>query len=284
VSGKIAAATAALVISSSSLAGLVYTGIVSVRFEETGVFRLFDAFDRTPVRAGVVPDAPKDEFASVGDLPSESDGSHCRKVDGPGGCVLLFSSGELNLKFFGYTVSLPADWYSYIHDDYAYGVGREGRLLGVAVNPRHTGAAGNDDEYDDVQRVNDNDYVPSPGIATHLVDSTAIGGSFELKVVANDNFQLPPIQNDDVGPTDVGGSPVPSIFTPGDSIPLSSSEPAPFEPSASIPFAPKAFTHFVASGSVPEPSTWAMLLAGFTGLGFASYRKRRRGKNDLIRA
>ena len=28
---------------------------------------------------------------------------------------------------------------------------------------------------------------------------------------------------------------------------------------------------------VPEPSTWAMMLAGFAGLGFLGYRKARRG-------
>jgi len=32
-----------------------------------------------------------------------------------------------------------------------------------------------------------------------------------------------------------------------------------------------------ASAPVPEPSTWAMMLLGFTGLGFASYRARKRG-------
>jgi PEP-CTERM motif len=31
------------------------------------------------------------------------------------------------------------------------------------------------------------------------------------------------------------------------------------------------------SSSVPEPSTWAMLVLGFTGLGFAGYRKARNG-------
>jgi hypothetical protein len=29
-------------------------------------------------------------------------------------------------------------------------------------------------------------------------------------------------------------------------------------------------------GSVPEPSTWAMMLLGFAGLGFAGYRSTRR--------
>jgi hypothetical protein len=27
------------------------------------------------------------------------------------------------------------------------------------------------------------------------------------------------------------------------------------------------------TGSVPEPSTWAMMLIGFAGLGFAAYRR-----------
>jgi hypothetical protein len=32
----------------------------------------------------------------------------------------------------------------------------------------------------------------------------------------------------------------------------------------------------VAAGTVPEPSTWAMLLIGFAGLGFAGYRGARK--------
>jgi hypothetical protein len=30
-------------------------------------------------------------------------------------------------------------------------------------------------------------------------------------------------------------------------------------------------------GAVPEPSTWAMMLLGFAGVGFAAYRKRKNG-------
>ena len=29
--------------------------------------------------------------------------------------------------------------------------------------------------------------------------------------------------------------------------------------------------------AVPEPSTWAMMLLGFAGVGFAAYRKRKNG-------
>ncbi len=32
----------------------------------------------------------------------------------------------------------------------------------------------------------------------------------------------------------------------------------------------------VISGTVPEPSTWAMMLLGFAGLGCAGYRQRRK--------
>jgi PEP-CTERM motif len=36
------------------------------------------------------------------------------------------------------------------------------------------------------------------------------------------------------------------------------------------------FTFTLVSGAVPEPSTWAMMLLGFAGLGLAGYRKARR--------
>jgi hypothetical protein len=34
-------------------------------------------------------------------------------------------------------------------------------------------------------------------------------------------------------------------------------------------------TDRLVSASAPEPSTWAMMLIGFAGLGFAGYRARR---------
>ncbi len=33
------------------------------------------------------------------------------------------------------------------------------------------------------------------------------------------------------------------------------------------------FTLDIVAGAVPEPSTWAMALLGFAGLGYAGYRK-----------
>ena len=37
-------------------------------------------------------------------------------------------------------------------------------------------------------------------------------------------------------------------------------------------------TLVVSQGSVPEPSTWAMMLLGFAGLGFLSYRQSRKAE------
>jgi hypothetical protein len=41
---------------------------------------------------------------------------------------------------------------------------------------------------------------------------------------------------------------------------------------------------FVLGGAVPEPSTWAMMLVGFAGLGFAGYRSTRRQAAVAFRA
>ena len=41
-------------------------------------------------------------------------------------------------------------------------------------------------------------------------------------------------------------------------------------------------TFTAVSGSVPEPSTWAMMLIGFAGLGFVGYRASRRTKVDAL--
>lgn len=56
---------------------------------------------------------------------------------------------------------------------------------------------------------------------------------------------------------------------------------APVQTNLLDPTSPRGFTGEVGSqagaGSVPEPSTWAMMMLGFGGLGFASYRARRVG-------
>ena len=39
---------------------------------------------------------------------------------------------------------------------------------------------------------------------------------------------------------------------------------------------------FVVGGVVPEPSTWAMMLLGFAGLGFTGYRSSQRAHRRLV--
>jgi PEP-CTERM motif len=48
----------------------------------------------------------------------------------------------------------------------------------------------------------------------------------------------------------------------------------------------KEAKHFEVSGiaAIPEPSTWAMMLLGFAGLGFAGYRKARSARTALSAA
>jgi PEP-CTERM motif len=38
---------------------------------------------------------------------------------------------------------------------------------------------------------------------------------------------------------------------------------------------------FAIGGAVPEPSTWAMLLLGFAGLGYVGYRQAKRASQLL---
>jgi len=39
---------------------------------------------------------------------------------------------------------------------------------------------------------------------------------------------------------------------------------------------------FAVGGAVPESSTWAMMLVGFAGLGFAAYRARKGRDNQFV--
>jgi len=51
-------------------------------------------------------------------------------------------------------------------------------------------------------------------------------------------------------------------------------------PAGNLP--PFALLDGVSLTAVPEPSTWAMMLAGFGGLGFAAFRRRRRTPVAII--
>lgn len=80
-------------------------------------------------------------------------------------------------------------------------------------------------------------------------------------------FPFAPVDQLAIGPINASES----IGTPG-AEPLA--ENSPIENSAPPTQLPWAATQV--TGSVPEPSTWVMMLAGFAGLGFASYRGARK--------
>jgi PEP-CTERM motif len=42
--------------------------------------------------------------------------------------------------------------------------------------------------------------------------------------------------------------------------------------------------NFTIGTAVPEPSTWAMMLIGFAGLGYASYRRSKKNAAALVAA
>jgi hypothetical protein len=256
---KITSAMAALAISSASASfvGAAYTGFVSVRFDDRGVSRLFDGFGRARLEAGIVHDTAKYEFGSTSDLPVVS-GPGCRNVVGPGGCFLVFSSGELNLTFFGYTVSLPTDWwYSYVNEDDFFPVGGQGRFLKVFgkikdIDTTINKAKDQNKNEDPNVRVGSQSYtdnvMPTTDIATHFISLIVAADYTNLNVVADDTngkFQLPPITNGDSNPVEVEGLFIPYMTT-----------------------APTT--------SVPEPATWAMILIGFAGLAYAGYRRTRK--------
>jgi hypothetical protein len=42
---------------------------------------------------------------------------------------------------------------------------------------------------------------------------------------------------------------------------------------------PNSFAHLTLTAAVPEPSTWAMMILGFCGLGFMAYRRKQGGSS-----
>jgi hypothetical protein len=43
-------------------------------------------------------------------------------------------------------------------------------------------------------------------------------------------------------------------------------------------------TDFAATAAVPEPSTWAMMILGFAGVGFMAYRRSRKDQGLALAA
>jgi hypothetical protein len=91
-------------------------------------------------------------------------------------------------------------------------------------------------------------------------------GSFCGRILNNRNFPI--LLTNGVASFGVGGF----------ALPEGEISPIVLDISVFIPFGFEVLINGNIVTPVPEPSTWAMLLIGFAGIGFASYRKSRRGK------
>ena len=106
---KVAAAFAAVALSSASasIVGVVYTGVVSVRYDSGGASN-YAVANRARFGNAAGLTATNVRFGPGPDSQVES-GSPCQD-DSAKGCFVLFPSPELKFSFFGHTISLPAEW------------------------------------------------------------------------------------------------------------------------------------------------------------------------------
>ena len=249
MSGKVAGALAAIAVSSASasVVGVIYTGVVSLRHDAPAVSGVVEASERAP--KGFVVDATKDHVTSLPDVPAEN-GPRCQDVGGPGRCVVVLPLSEPNLNFFWFRVTLPwSDFYSSDEGDDVYRVRLEGRFIELFVDPRQGSKVAAQDSSQDDSNGQDNTSEAGSQTADYSdfsAEQTSTPSLYSIVVGESYVNDFTPYTNTNFGDssTGVGGWSTPS----GSSGPI---------------------------GSIPEPSTWAMLLAGFAGLGFLGWRRAR---------
>lgn len=253
--GKAGAVIAAIAFSSASasVVGVIYTGFVSFRDDAAGISNRVGGFERAPMEAKVVLNPAKGQLT---DLPPERTVPGCRDEVGPSRCILLLiPSPDLKLSFFGYTVSIPARWYVDAGTDDLYRGGQEQQFLQLFVDPATT----NKNAPDGVDQVTSgdggNDYAYS--------DAGGISGSSNYSISTDNLF----IVADPLDPT-VSSSSNPS--SADDGVATNEVGPTAFPTVDSF-----RGLSTVPNTTIPEPSTWMMVLAGFAGLGLVRYRWRR---------
>jgi hypothetical protein len=97
---------------------------------------------------------------------------------------------------------------------------------------------------------------------TFSIDDVTDGASSTFQTIAGTTFfNLTQLGNSHLVFTDLTGTDQVSFFNPGFAL-----ENSPPSSTLSLP------------GAVPEPSTWAMLLLGFAGLGFMAYARKPQGR------
>lgn len=237
--GKVLAGLAAIALSSASagVVGVVSTGLVSFRSDEVRVNPPSASGGAAP-GTRVVIDTARNHLASIPDPPDHG-GAGCGNAAG-GRCILLSPATGVTLTIFGHTVSLPTDWYGLEDGEDIYdagGLSHLSALLGDPRQPAKNALPGLTDQ-DNEEKSSNNGVTQTNG------NSNA----------PNDFPSLSPF--DDLS----GVLAAPSLLPNGEA--------------PTILFLSDAVTP---QASIPEPSTWAMLLAGFAALGFAGFRRAKSG-------
>ena len=173
-------------------------------------------------------------------------GAHCGDASGAVGCILLPSAQGVTLTIFGHTVSPPTDWYGFDDGEHAYISGQPlalPRLLGG--RSQFIGSA----VWKEATRTGSNtSNEKSKDAPSQQSDALPVQSEFPL------TFQIEGMRSDlaPATPADVGPVEPPLINQP-------------------------KFVISTNQGlSIPESSTWAMLLIGFAGLGLVALLRSRR--------
>jgi hypothetical protein len=261
VGGKVAAALAAVALlsASASVVGVIYTGVVSVRYDLGGAPNFNAVADRARSGKSDGLDATKVRFGPVPDSPAES-GTPCRDDFGTGGCFVVYPSPDLKFSFFGYTISLPAEWYNYDFGDDLYR-GGEQRFLALFSDPD---LVTSNNAPDSTGQEDAATIVNSDGLSrqTQSSDSHPILSDANA-IYAPNAFQAPNVNYD------------PNVIDVAQPAPTPSGTPQSPVPSL-LPAGPTA--------TIPEPSTWPLILTGCAALALARVRWARETKVERRRA
>lgn len=231
----------------SASAGLaVSTEIVSLPANDIGAVWSFEGGGPPPPVTTVVIDTARSHVTSLPDVSPEHGGAHCGDALGAFGCMFLPSAQGVTLTIFGQTVLAPTDWYGFDNPEAAYMsaqplslprlMGGRSQFIGSAVWKEATRTGSNTSD------------EKSKDVPSQQSDALPVQSEFPL------TFQIEGMRSDlaPATPADVGPVEPPLINQP----------------------------KFVISAdqgiSIPESSTWAMLLIGFAGLGLAALLRSRR--------
>jgi hypothetical protein len=299
LSGKILVALVAIAVSSASAAtvGVVYTKIVEHRHVIADFSVEETAPNAGPAKNAVVLNASDNYFESFTGSSTDGDAPLCQSGSESRRCTLVPVRSDIHLRILGYTVTIPPIWLAGDSEDRYFDAdtalrwpddrpqpifeivrrGKRQRLVSD-LTELTTQSDNGSQEQDETQGQN-NSSPSSPGAETtvvelatslsfanagadiHLVFSFSSGGG-------QPSASIPIDVEPHIGRTDRGFH--------EDNWPHSFSSPP--VPDVRTPWTPPgvSWAHFgieTPAATVPEPSTWTMMVAGFATLGVLARRR-----------